>query len=357
MAVTICLSALATPTQAGVIFGLTGNTLGGGSRWDAAPRVVDFGGGVQWERSLDGSLRYALQGGSYQAYRDLFTWTALPSVADFQAAIEAAFSAWTVPDPVTGLTTQVRFAYDPGTAVVGTGPAGTSTGNVDPRGAEIDLFGSTDAQLWNPGDNGTQGETFFSAVTQNVTLTSGVANYPNSFAISGADITVNSNPGAVYSLDFFRRLLTHEIGHAIGLGDIEGDLNPGAFIDDNLDLTNSGSALATLTNPWALQVDPLNPAASPLARYTVPFADPGTTTSNVDILMESRNLGIGPTNPIGNLTPLTNDDYGTRQFLYPSLERVQAVPEPVSLLVWAVVGGLAVVVRARQRPRRQPPHC
>ena len=26
------------------------------------------------ERSLDGGLRYSLQGGSYQAYRDLFSW-------------------------------------------------------------------------------------------------------------------------------------------------------------------------------------------------------------------------------------------------------------------------------------------
>jgi hypothetical protein len=34
-------------------------------------------------------------------------------------------------------------------------------------------------------------------------------NYANSFSISGADVTINSNPGAVYSLDLFRRLLTH----------------------------------------------------------------------------------------------------------------------------------------------------
>jgi hypothetical protein len=63
----------------------------------------------------------------------------------------------------------------------------------------------------------------------------------------------------------------------------------------------------------------MNPAASSLAIYEVPNADPGTRTEGVDILMESRGLGVGPTNPYSNLVPLKNDDYGMRQFLYPSL--------------------------------------
>ena len=85
---------------------------------------------------------------------------------------------------------------------------------------------------------------------------------PGSFAIAGADIILNSNAGAVYSLDLFRRLLTHEIGHALGLGDVEGDISPARFIDDNYDGSTSASALATLTNSWAMLVNPLNPGAS-----------------------------------------------------------------------------------------------
>src|SRR5215510_12683906 len=96
---------------AGVMFGESpAGTIGGGFRWDAAPRTIaGFG-----ERSLDGGLRYSLQGGSYQAYRDFFSWSGgTPTVAAFQTAVEQAFNAWTVPDPVSGLTTRIVFVFDP----------------------------------------------------------------------------------------------------------------------------------------------------------------------------------------------------------------------------------------------------
>ena len=328
-----------SPADAGTIFGFAGATLGGGSRWDADPLTLNLGGN-NYERSLDGGLRYSLETGTYQGYRDMFSWDFLPTVADFTQAIHDAFSAWTVVDPASGLGTAISFVADLGTLVEGT----AAGGGVNPRGAEIDLFASIDANLWNPGNNSPQGETFFGAVANPVTLTSGTPNYSNSFSISGADITLNNNPGAVYSLPFFRRLLTHEIGHALGLGDVEGDINPGRFIDDNFDATSSATALATLTNSWAGLVNVFNPAASPLARFTVPFGNPGTTTPGVDILMESRGLGIGATNPIGNLTPLTNDDFGTRQFLYPF---VAEVPEPTSLLLLAT--GVGLFAKGRRR--------
>lgn len=312
LAVALCtLSAAAVSAHAGVVFGLTPGTLGNGYRWDAAPRTVNLSG-QNYERSLNGGLRFSLQGGSYQSYRDLFAWNVVPSVAAFTTAVNQAFSAWTATDPATGLVSGVSFTADLNTPVVG-----VATGGLDLRGAEIDLFGSNDGTFWDPGNNGTQGETYFNGSGSTVQLTSGTVGY-NSIAINGADIRMNSNPGAVYTLDVFRRILTHEIGHAIGLGDVEGDINPGAFIDDNYNGSSSATTLATLTNSWALLVDTANPANSPLSRFTVPYADPGTQTVGVDILMESRGVGIGASNPVTNLTPLTNDDYGTRQFLYPT---------------------------------------
>lgn len=323
----VCFSA-ADCLQAGVIFNAT--QLSGGSRWDAAPRNIAGVG----ERSLDGGLRYSLQGGSYQAYRDSFSWSGTaPTVSQFQTAIEQAFNAWTVPDPVSGLTTALNFHADFGTSVLG---ANTGNGGVNAGGAEIDLFASNDASFWNVGNNGLQGETWFSGIGSTVTLTSGVANYAGTFAISGADIILNNNTGALWNLNLFRRLLTHEIGHALGLGDVENSINPGRFIDDNFDATSSTTIANTLNNSWAHLVNPLDPAHSTgLSVYSITNAS--TTTAGVDILMESNGLGIGASNPVTNLFPLSNDDYGTRQFLYPSLT---VVPEPSSLtmLCLAVLG-------------------
>ncbi|MDB5326527.1 MAG: hypothetical protein JWM57_2096 [Phycisphaerales bacterium] len=321
--------AMTSVASAGGIFNFSGATLNGGSRWDAAPRNVTISGG-SYERSLSGGLRFAMQGTSYQAYRDLFTWNSVPSVPDFTTAVNQAFNAWAATDPVSGLGSSLTFVNDAATPVVG---SNTGAGGLDARGAEIDLFGSTDAGFWNVGNSSTQGETRFTSSGSTLTLTSGTTGY-TSFGINGSDIILNSNPQAVYSLDLFRRLLTHEIGHSLGLADVEGSINTGLFIDDNY---TAGSA-ASLTNNWASLVNPLNPGATAgLARYTVANAD--LALSGVDILMESFGVGIGPTNPVTNLVPLSNDDFNTRQFLYPQ------VPEPTMLAVMA--GGL-LGLRRRQ---------
>ena len=248
--------------QAGIIFG--SNDLTGGLHWDADARNIDGVG----ERSLDGGLRYSVQGGSLQAYRDLFTWNVLPSVALFTTGVQQAFDFWSAVDPASGLGSDLVFVSDVGTtAVVGNN---TGMGGLAVQGAEIDLFGSTDAFFWDVGNNGTQAETSTGALAagNTVTLTSGTTNYAGSRAISGSDIIINSNPGAVYSLDLFVRLLAHEIGHSLGFGDVENVINPN-FIDDNFDGTNNATQLATLTNSWALSVNVLNPAASPLNIFNI----------------------------------------------------------------------------------------
>jgi hypothetical protein len=266
-----------------------------GARWDVAPRTN--GNGL--ERSLSGGLRFSLTGGSYQALRDSYSWAGTPpTMADFQQAVLDAFNAWTIPDPATGLTSSLSFVPDFGTAVT----IGTTTG------AEIDVMAV------DLGDAGTRGVANLSwAGFENVRLTSGVDYYGQ--PINGGDIRINSNPGANYTLPLFRLLLSHEIGHTLGLQDVDISAGPdGIFIDDNYDGTSNASAAATLTNSFANLIDPYNPGGSPLQFYTIPNGSPGFDSSGATIMMES-NL---PGSLIGNLTPLRNDDYAGRQFLYPA---------------------------------------
>jgi hypothetical protein len=324
-----------SPSPAGVIFNTTAGSLAGGSRWDAAPRTV---GGV--ERSLDGGLRYSLQGGSYESYRDRFTWNGgtPPPVASFQQAVEKAFAAWTVPDPVSGLTTALRFAPDLGT------PVNTAVVSGVRQGAEIDLFAATSGSTWGVGDPGTRAEAFFNSVSVpgNLTLTSGTTNY-SGLAITGADITFNSNPQAVYTLSTFQTILTHEIGHALGLGDVDFPPGNSVWIDDDFDGSSSATALATLTNSWTHLVNPIDPANSDGLRVVSPppaNGSPGVDTPGVDILMESSIPG----SLFGLDFPLQNDDFGTRQFLYPS---TTPVPEPSVAL--AAAAGAVWLLRRRRR--------
>ena len=314
------LACTAAKADAGFIFNSTG--LSGGSRWDAAPRVIAGN-----ERSLNGGLRYSVSGGSFQAFRDSFAWSSLPSVPDFQLSVERAFTAWTSPDPHSGLTTALSFVADFGIPVM----AG-AFGSLNFNGAEIDLVASS------AGDAALRGFTAFIAEAAPVMLTSGVADYANSSAIAGVDIHLNNHPTAIYDLDSFRRLLTHEIGHSIGLTDV--DLG-GSFIDDNY---NPADAVVTLSNNWSGLVNPLDPANSPgLSLFSIPPSVFGG--EGINLLMESNGLGIANGNPLDNLVPLTNDEYGTRQFLYPT---IAAVPEPASaaLLSTAVI---LIAVRARSK--------
>lgn len=312
---------MATSSSFGaVVFDLGGmNGLDNGSRWNAAATSFSTSGGTV-ERSLVGGLRYSLSGGTYEAYRDMFTWDALPSITDFQSTVQQAFVPWTVVDPESGFGTQLSFVEDLAT------PVDSGSEGFVRLGAEIDLFAG------NIG-TGTRGEAFFTSrgVTGGVTLTSGTTGY-GGFAISGADITMNTN-SVSWTLNEFQTILTHEIGHAIGLGDVE-DFGGNLFIDDNY---NETDPTATLTNSWASLVDALDPGNSGLALFDMPDIDaPG-----VDILMESSI----PNTFFVNGASLANDDFGGRQFLYPE---ISPVPEPALPMLVALCWPALACIRRRR---------
>jgi hypothetical protein len=306
-------------------------------RWDAAPRTV-------WdeeERSLDGGLRYSVEGGSYAAFRDQFQWSQVPTAEAFQGAVEAAFAAWQAVDPATGLGTSLDFVADldteiwddPGNPQIPGSYVGVN------YGAEIDLIAETP----HLGPGYAASVIFFVDLSSanKLTLTSGTTNY-DGIAISGADIRIN--PDIIYTLDYFQILLTHEIGHAIGITDAE--VYPGLqlpinspFFDDDFDGTSGATALATLTNSFALLIDPYDPESTPLLQIADDlFEDPGLLTPGVDILMESSfNPSLA-----SRIPALQNDDFAARQFLYPFV-----LPEPGVVALLALAGAALGLRRAR----------
>ena len=306
-------------------------------RWDAAPRMVNGE-----ERSLDGGLRYSLEGGSYEALRDQLTWVAgnVPPLPDFEAAVRRAFENWTIVDPATGSPAAFYFVEDLATLAIDdpgnpNRPGGYTGLNA---GAEIDIFAETPhagAQF------GASVVVFVDSTQDDLTLTSGTTAHPGR-AIAGVDIRIN--PAIAWSLRGFEVLLTHEIGHALGLADLESTSTP--FFDDDLDLSSPAAALATLTNAFAPLIDVFDPEASPLVAYPLSLnTNPGLDSPGVTLLMETEGIfDLLFTEP-----RLQNDEFAGRQFLYPV-----AAPEP-GLGALLAAGGVGLVAAARCRRRNTPP--
>jgi hypothetical protein len=326
------LVSIALPAMAFRVIGAQDRWL----RWDAAPRSI---GGE--ERSLAGGLRYSVETGSYDGLANQLGWLGTPPTGEqLRLAIQRAFEHWTVVDPATGLPAAFHFVEDLDTLPVDApGLPGNSASflGVNP-GAEIDIFAETP----HAGPSFAASVVFFiDPVADDLTLSSGRPGYAG-FAIAGADIRIN--PAFVWPLSGFEALLTHEIGHALGLADLEAPAIAGStsgFLDDDYDPSSSASAAATLTNSFALLIDPFDPDASALRSFSgVMNTDPGLDTPNVSLLMESEDyLSLRNLDPV-----LQNDDFAARQFLYPVV-----VPEPGfggALALGAACLGLA----SRRRP-------
>lgn len=294
-------------------------------RWDAAPRQVE---GV--ERSLAGGLRYSVEGGSFQALRDQLIWVGgnVPSVADFEAATRRAFDNWTVVDAAIQRPSAFHFVADLATPAVDdpgnpNRPGGFTGLNA---GSEIDVFAATPhagAQF------GASVVIFVDATADDLRLTTGATNYPGR-AISGADIRIN--PAFAWSLRGYEVLLTHEIGHALGLADLESAGAP--FLDDDYDPSSPATALATLTDAFSPAIDVLDPDDTPLQAFIGNLnTNPGLDTPGVTLLMETEGIfDLLFTEP-----RLQNDELAARQFLYP-------VPAPEPGLAGMLLAGIAGIV-------------
>ena len=290
-------------------------TPGAWARWDAASRYVEG-----QERSLHGGLRYSIETGSYAGLRDQFNWIGTPpSDADFEAAVQRAFEHWEVIDTISGLPAAFYFVEDLTTqAIDEPGVPGVPASYLGlNEGSEIDIFAATP----HAGPSFGGSVVFFVDPSANdLTLTSGTPNYPG-LAITGADIRIN--PAFSYTLWFFELLLTHEIGHALGLADLEANPSFGAvsgFLDDDGDLSTTATAEATLTNAFSALIDPADPDQSNLQSIPGDIdTDPGIESPGVRLLMESGAYEVLRY----DAQKLQNDEIAGRQFLYPV-----PVPEP-----------------------------
>ncbi|MBC8134414.1 MAG: hypothetical protein H8F28_00830, partial [Fibrella sp.] len=79
--------------------------------------------------------------------------------------------------------------------------------------------------------------------------------------------------------------------------------------------------------------------------FTVSSGAPGINSPGVNILMESVGLGGQFNDP----TPLTNDDFGGRQFLYPSLVAVPEAGTAPLLVAGGLIASCLGVLRTRRR--------
>jgi hypothetical protein len=241
-------------------------------RWSAVPHEATGGAGLH-----DG-IQVAIEPELAEAIAIAVTGEALPEdAADLDAAVAAAFVAWE--------SSVLRFTVE------FDGPA-----ERDPTaGAEIDVFAVPESDPVFQDNNffGRTDSTF--VLVDDRVLTN--ADVLAGFAFTGADIYLNLDMLAAAAtvldrdqqLAALRRLVMHEIGHALGFH------HPNEFVEQNYD---------TDTDPLNVMViDPRDPLADLMLS---PMVDVNAVVSNQPVTLEALLR-----------TTLTNDDRGGRDALYP----------------------------------------
>lgn len=297
------------------------------ARWDSKARSF----GTVNNRSLVGGLGYNFEGGNLTTFMQQFTFEAGVDQSDFNAAVAASFNAWSSRDSFVTFTKAsdpVVWDFD------------INDGN-QAQGNEIDFFGvGTDPGIATPEASlGALGVTMIWGADKPVRLTNGYSPdgtglFPST-SIFASDIAINYKyitplgDLVPWKIEHWQATLTHELGHALGLGDVDNPLLH--FFDDDVadPLLHNGLVVND-----QMTINEAGDVRYLLSDWGQPCTEAKFGPACAGILMRSEFTG---------LLALAPDDVAGLHFLYP-------VPEPESYaMMLAGLGLLALVARRRKQ--------